>query len=175
MKKFVSLINEIKTLKEGDLPTCFYPFFFPCPLLPCVFLLCPFVNFKTLHPCLRPSLGTHLVPPTDPLLVPINFVTFWILRPSLRPSLGTHLVHPPTSLMMSFLDTPSSSEDVPLNGTLTNPTFKDGCVIGTPLPRSSPHKCNVTGVSRGRIPITVHLRRLHDLGTLWTRSTLVYL
>ena len=82
---------------------------------------------------------------------------------------------PLTSLMMSFLDTRSSSEDVALNDTMTTPTCKDGCVIGTPFPRSSPHPCNVAGVSRGRIPITVHLMRLHELGTLWNRSTLVCL
>ena len=73
------------------------------------------------------------------------------------------------------LDTCLSSEDVDLNGTVVTPTFKGRCVIGTPLPRSSPHTCNVTGVSRGRIPITVHLMRLHVLGPLRTRSTLVYL
>jgi hypothetical protein len=58
------------------------------------------------------------------------------------------------------LDTRLSSEDVALNGTLTTVTCQDGCVIGTSLPRSSPHPCNVAGVSRGRIPITVHLMRL---------------
>jgi hypothetical protein len=73
------------------------------------------------------------------------------------------------------LDTRLSSEDVSLNGTLTTPSSKDGGVIGTPLPTSSPHPCNVTGVLRRRIPITVHLMRLHELGPLRTRSTLVYL
>ena len=53
----------------------------------------------------------------------------------------------------------------------TTPSCQGGCVIGTPHPRSSPHPCNVAGVSRGRIPITVHLMRLHEFGPLWTRST----
>ena len=45
------------------------------------------------------------------------------------------------------------------------------CVIGTPLPWSSPNPCNVTGVSRGRIPITVYLMHLREFGPPWTRST----
>ena len=68
-------------------------------------------------------------------------------------------------------DVPLSSEDVAFNGTLTTPSCQGGCVIGTPHPRSSPHPCNVAGASRGRIPITVHLMRLHEFGSPWTRST----
>jgi hypothetical protein len=69
------------------------------------------------------------------------------------------------------LDTWWSSDDVVFNGTLTTPSCQGGCMIGTPLPRSSPNPCNVSGVSRGRIPITVHLILLHEFEPLWTRST----
>jgi hypothetical protein len=49
-----------------------------------------------------------------------------------------------------LLDTRLSSEDVGLNGTLTTPTFKGRCLIGTPLPRSSPHPCNGCGGLMGK-------------------------
>jgi hypothetical protein len=184
--------------------------FFPHTLCPCAR---PVSSPSILYIPFRPSLGTHLLPTTepllvptnlitfcllspslrpslklttDPLLVPTNLVTFWFLRLSLRPSLRTHPPSTSSTLEPWYLhhadpsddvplETRLCSEDVALNGTLTTPRCIGRCVIGTPLPRSSPHPCNVTGVSRGRIPITVHLMRLHELGPLRTRSTLVYL
>ena len=61
-----------------------------------------------------------------------------------------------------FLDRRLNSEDVSFNGTLTTPTPpRQICVVGNPLSRPSPIECNLSGTSRGRIPITCYPTRLH--------------
>ena len=144
----------------------------------------PFPSLLYISPSVPLLVPTSSVPPTLSWYPPL--ILFRLpsphCHPSPRDSPTTYpsavLVKPePGSLHHATpsddvpLDTWLSSEDVALNGTLTTPTCQGGCVIGTSLPRSSPHPCNVVGVSRGRIPITVHLMRLHEFGSPWTRST----
>ena len=64
-----------------------------------------------------------------------------------------------------------SSEDVALNGTLTTPTCQGGCMIGTPLPRSSPSPCNETGGFTGKNTNNGALDATSRIQVLWTRST----
>ena len=77
-------------------------------------------------------------------------------RPSHRPPLGTHRFRH----LLSSTSLPSTlSWYPPRSYRLRLSSFYNlrRCVIGTPLPRSSPHPWNVVGISRGRIPITVYL------------------
>jgi hypothetical protein len=97
------------------------------------------------------------------------------LYPSFLSFHSLSLLRSPVSRSSPLFDDVLMGHVVDFNGTLTTPSCQGGYVIGTPLPGSSPHPCNVSGVSRGRIPITVHLMCLHELGPLRTRSTLVYL
>ena len=64
---------------------------------------------------------------------------------------------------------PSAVLVKPEPGSLHHATPSDDVPLDTR--RSSPYPCNVAGVSRGRIPITVHLMRLHEFGPPWTGST----
>jgi hypothetical protein len=128
--------------------------------------VCPLSSlsfFLTYHQWHSPSLGfchqsilsfTVLSHPLPSRLLPLH-----LLR---HLNLGLYILRFPSSWWWSFLDTRLRSEDVVFNGTLTTPTSPktDSCWSGDPTTpgvdsRTSPIPCNVTGVSRGRIPITV--------------------
>jgi hypothetical protein len=108
----------------------------------------PYFWDSTYHPHLRHlrPRRLHRLPPPPPLVTSTPHLLLLSLKaPPPEPG-SLHHTDPSDDVP---LDTWLSSEDVVLNGTLTTPSWKDRCVIGTPLPRSSPHPCNVAGVSRG--------------------------